>query len=312
MPVKAIYYNEFGSLDVLEYGELERPELGPDSVLVQIAAASVNPVDWKLMSGGLRSRMTSVFPVVPGWDLAGVVREIGPSVTRVSVGDNVYGYARMDFVHHGTFAEYAAVPERVLAERPSSLSYADAAAIPLAGLTAYQALVHRLHLDAEDRLVVIGGAGGVGTFAIQIARALGADVYATGSPNNHSYLEDLGAHPIEHLPHSRQTLATIKPTAVLDLYGGEPLQSTIGLLGGAERIATIADPTIVAKGGHYVFVQPSSNDLDALTDLANSGQLHVEIQEHFALADTKAAFEASMKGHVRGKLVIEIAELEHR
>lgn len=310
--MKAIYYNTFGALDVLEYGELDRPELGPDSVLVQVAAASVNPVDWKVMSGGLRSRMTSVFPVVPGWDLAGIVQEVGPSVTQVRVGDEVFGYARMDFVHHGTFAEFTAVPERVLAQRPTSLSYGEAAALPLAGLTAYQALVHRLHLDAEDRLLVIGGAGGVGGFAIQIARSLGAEVYATGSPGNHGYLASLGAHPVAHPTDARQTLATIKPTAVLDLYGGEPLQESINLLKGAERIATIADPSIVAHGGHYVFVQPSSNDLDALSNLVNSGQLHVEIQEHFALAETKAAFAASMEGHVRGKLVIDVATLEPR
>ncbi|WP_276942004.1 NADP-dependent oxidoreductase [Ferrimicrobium acidiphilum] len=307
--MKAVYYQRFGALDVLEFGELDRPELGPDTVLVQVAAASVNPVDWKLMSGGLSKSMTSVFPVVPGWDLAGIVREIGPSVTAVRVGDEVWGYARMDFVHHGTFAEFAAVPERVLARRPPTLSFGEAAAVPLAGLTAYQALVNRLHLDASDRLLVIGGAGGVGSFAIQIAKALGATVYATGSTKNQEYLASLGANPIDHSVDHQEALAKARPTAVFDLYGGESLNAGMRLLGGSSRAATIADPSIVAHGGHYVFVRPSPSDLDALSELIEHGKLRIEIQERFALANTKDAFSTSMDGHVRGKLVIDVADL---
>lgn len=307
--MQAVYYQKFGTLDVLEYGELDRPQLGPDSVLVQVAATSVNPVDWKLISGGLSERMTSVFPVVPGWDLAGVVSEIGPSVTEFKVGDRVWGYARMDFVHHGTFAEFAAVPERVLTICPPSLSFGEAAAVPLAGLTAYQALVHRLHINTSDRLLVIGGAGGVGSFAIQIARALGAAVYATGSTRNQEYLASLGAQPIDHTKDHLQSLADAQLTAVLDLYGGRPLEASIQLLGGSNQVATIADPSIVAKGGHYVFVRPSQDDLKALGDLIEQGKLRIEIQEHFSLAKAKEAFETSMDGHVRGKLVIDVADL---
>ncbi|MEX6430866.1 MULTISPECIES: NADP-dependent oxidoreductase [Ferrimicrobium] len=307
--MNAVYYQQFGSLDVLDFGDLDVPQLGPDSVLVQVAAASVNPVDWKVMSGGLSTRITSVFPVVPGWDLAGVVREVGPSVTQVEVGDAVWGYARMDYVHHGTFAEFTAVPERVLAPRPPSLTASEAAAMPLAALTAYQALVHRIQLNAEDKLLVIGGAGGVGGFAIQIARALGATVYATGSLQNHSYLESLGAHPVKHGVEQLKALNAEGLTAVLDLYGGEPLQEGIRLLKGAKRVVTIADPTIIAQGGHYVFVQPSRTDLDALSALVQHDQLHAHIQEHFPLEQVKAAFAVSMEGHVRGKLVIDIAEI---
>jgi NADPH:quinone reductase-like Zn-dependent oxidoreductase len=307
--MKAVYYQKFGALEALEFGELDRPQLGPDTVLVQVAASSVNPVDWKLMSGGLSKSMTSVFPVVPGWDLAGIVREIGPSVTDVQVGDKVWGYARMDFVHHGTFAEFAAVPERVLARRPPTLSFGEAAAVPLAGLTAYQALVHRLHLNASDRLLVIGGAGGVGSFAIQIAKALGATVYATGSTRNQEYLGSLGANPIDHTVDHRESLANARLTAVFDLYGGESLEASMQLLGGSSRVATIADPSIVARGGHYVFVRPSPNDLDELGKLIEDGKIRIEIQEHFALANAKDAFATSMDGHVRGKLVIDVADL---
>jgi NADPH:quinone reductase-like Zn-dependent oxidoreductase len=307
--MKAIYYQQFGSPEVLEYGELDTPELGPDSVLVRIGAASVNPVDWKVMSGGLSSRIPSVFPVVPGWDLAGVVHEVGPSVTRVKVGDKVWAYARMDFIHHGTFAAFAAVPERVLANQPASLTSTEAAAVPLAGLTAYQALIHRLHLHEGDKLLVIGGAGGVGGFAIQIARSIGATVYATGSKPNHDYLASLGARPIDHGVEQLTALSSVGLTAVLDLYGGAPLEESIRLLRGADRIATIADPAIVAQGGHYVFVQPSSGDLDALSKLVERDQLHPEIQARFPLEETRAAFAMSMEGHVRGKLVIEVADL---
>ncbi len=306
--MKAIYYDQFGSKDVLRYGELEYPQLGPDSVIVKIAASSVNPVDWKLMSGGLSSRMTSVFPVVPGWDLAGTVAEVGPSVTKFKTGDEVWGYVRMDFVHHGTFAEFTSVPERVLALRPSTLPRHVGAAVPLAGLTAYQALVHRLHISGEDRLLVIGGAGGVGGFAIQIARACGATVFATGSARNHEYLATLGATPLNHLESSWSEVSANGVNAVLDLYGGQSLGLSIDGLGGADRVATVAGPSIVALGGHYVFVKPSPEDLDELGHLIVDGQLRVEIQQRFSLSQAKSALATSMEGHVRGKLVIDIGE----
>jgi NADPH:quinone reductase-like Zn-dependent oxidoreductase len=306
--VKALYYEQFGSPDVLRYGELQEPQLGPDSVMVKVAATSVNPVDWKLMSGGLSSRMTSVFPVVPGWDLAGTVTEVGPSVTQVKVGDEVWGYVRMDYVHCGTFAQFVSVPERVLALRPPTVSVAHAAAVPLAGLTAYQALIHRLQLSSQDRLLLLGGAGGVGGFAIQIARSLGATVYATGSERNHEYLESLGARPLSHLESSWKELRGAGISAVFDLYGGESLGLAITALGGAERVVTVADPSIVGRGGHYVFVKPSPQDLDSLGDLIVKGKVRVEIQQRFSLHEAKRAVEVSRDGHVRGKLVVEVEQ----
>ncbi|WP_229868307.1 alcohol dehydrogenase catalytic domain-containing protein, partial [Streptomyces chryseus] len=137
--MKAIIYRTYGAPDVLEYADVPNPKLGPDAVLVRVRAAAVNPVDWKIQAGYLDSALDAVFPVVPGWDVAGVVEQVGVGVTEFAPGDEVMGYVREDFVSRGTFAEYVAAPVRTLARKPAALTFEQAAGLPLAGLTAYQA-----------------------------------------------------------------------------------------------------------------------------------------------------------------------------
>lgn len=193
--MKAITYRTYGGPDVLEYGDVPDPKLGPDTVLIRVKAASVNPVDWKIQAGYLDGVMDTVFPVIPGWDVAGVVEEAGVGVTEFAPGDEVIGYAREDFVSRGTFAEYVAAPVRTLARKPVGLSFEEAAGLPLAGLTAYQALTRALNVGSGDTVLVHAAAGGVGSLAVQIARALGARVIGTASERNHDYLRGLGAEP---------------------------------------------------------------------------------------------------------------------
>lgn len=160
--MKAISYSRYGGPEVLEYGERPEPKVGPDSVLVKVRAAAVNPVDWKAREGYIDTLFEPVFPVIPGWDVSGVVVQPGIAVTEFAVGDEVMGYVREDFVSRGTFAEYVAAPVRTLARKPLNLSFEQAAGLPLAGLTAYQVLRGALKVNSGDTVLVHAAAGGSG------------------------------------------------------------------------------------------------------------------------------------------------------
>lgn len=309
--MKAIQYRTYGGPEVLEFGEVEEPKIGPDWVKVAVRAASINPVDWKLASGGLDGALDVFFPVTPGWDVAGVVEEVGPAVTELVVGDEVFGYVRKDAVRGGTYAEKVSAPIRTLTHKPSNMSFAEAAAIPLAGLTAYQSLVHCLEVGTGDTVLVHAAAGGVGSFAVQIAAAQGARVIGTASEGNHDYVRGLGGEPIAYgdglLDRVRQ-LAPGGVDAIFDTVGGETLALSGDLLAGnaAGRVVSIADPGVKELGGTYVFVRPNVADLDDLAALAQRGKLTVEIAASYPLAEAARAWEASMGGHTRGKIVLTV------
>ncbi|MEU3727739.1 alcohol dehydrogenase catalytic domain-containing protein, partial [Streptomyces sp. NPDC031705] len=195
--MRAMTYETYGGTEVLAESRLPVPKVAPGEVLVRVRCAAVNPVDWKIMSGGLDGMMDTVFPVVPGWDVAGTVERVGIDAPEFTPGDEVMGYARKDWVHGGTFAEFVSVPVRCLAPKPASLDWGQAAGLPLAGLTAYQ-LLTRLGTGAGDTVLVHGAAGGVGSLGVQIARALGARVIGTASPRNHDRLRELGCEPVAY------------------------------------------------------------------------------------------------------------------
>src|SRR5918911_1565672 len=191
--MRGIAYDRFGDLDVLTLrDDLPDPPVGPDTVLVRVHAAGVNPVDLLIRSGGLAGAFPHHFPIVPGWDVAGVVETAGPAVVDFAEGEEVFGYVRRDDVQWGTQAELVPAPQRCLAHKPQSLSFAEAGALPLAGLTAYQALTEALEVAEGDRVLVHRAAGGVGFNAVQIAVALDAHVLGTASPRNHGFLRDAG------------------------------------------------------------------------------------------------------------------------
>jgi NADPH:quinone reductase-like Zn-dependent oxidoreductase len=304
--MKAVSYRSYGGPEVLEVGELPDPKLGPDSVLIRVKAASVNPVDWKIQHGYLDAALDVVFPVVPGWDVAGVVERTGAGVTEFSVGDEVYGYVRKDSVQGGTFAELVAAPVRTVARKPANLSWAEAAAVPLAGLTALQSL-DALAVRAGDTVLVHAAAGGVGMFAVQIAVARGARVIGTASTRNHDFLRGLGAEPVaygEGLADAVRALAPEGVDAALDLVGGEAVPVSRELLTTRSRIASIIDASVTGDGGRYVFVRPDSGDLDTLRGLAETGKLKVEIAHTFPLEEAAKAQELSATGHTRGKIAL--------
>ncbi|MEE1784951.1 NADP-dependent oxidoreductase [Streptomyces sp. SP17BM10] len=307
--MKAITYRGYGGPDVLEYGDVPEPKLGPDSVLVRVAAASVNPVDWKIQAGYLDSALDVVFPVIPGWDVAGVVEQVGVGVTEFAPGDEVMGYVREDLVRRGTFAEYVAAPVRTLARKPAGLDFAQAAGLPLAGLTGYQALTRALEVKPGETVLIHAAAGGVGSLAVQIAVALGARVIGTASERNHDYLRTLGAEPVAYGDGLADRVRALAPNgldAVLDLIGGEALQISPALLSDGGRLASVADGAVLALGGRYVFVRPDVADLSALADLAETGRLTVEVAATFPLEQAADAQRLNAAGHTRGKIVVTI------
>jgi len=307
--MRAISYSRYGGSDVLELTDLPTPKVGPDTVLVRVRAASVNPVDWKVRQGYLDAIMDVTFPVVPGWDVAGVVERVGLDTPELSVGDEVFGYVRKDWVQGGTFAEYVSAPVRTLARKPASLSFEEAAAVPLAGLTAWQS-IHRAGVASGQTVLVHAAAGGVGQFAVQIARVLGARVIGTASPANHDHLRELGAEPVAYgdgLVERVRSLAPQGVHVVLD-YGSDDLVATTrALLAPGGTIASIVDAAARDElGGHYVWVRPSSTDLAALGELLADGRVRVDVGQVFELADAAAAHEASATGHTRGKIVVTV------
>jgi NADPH:quinone reductase-like Zn-dependent oxidoreductase len=307
--MKAAIYDEYGSADVLQVREVDDPPVGPDTVLVRARATSVNPVDYKVREGYLRGAFPHHLPIIPGWDVAGVVEAVGPAVrTGLEVGDEVYGYVRRDDVCFGTAAELVPAPERTVVRRPVNVSFEEAAAVPLAGGTAYQALVEALDVRRGERVLIHAASGGVGHFAVQIAKHLGAHVIGTASPGNHDALRELGADEVLDYhagPVSEQLSAPVD--AVLDLVGGDALADAPRQVAGGTRIASVIDPdTVLGLGGSYVFVRPDRATLDALRGLVEDGHVRVVLSGTFDLDDIAEAHRAAEKGNGPGKVAVTI------
>ncbi|GAC01960.1 putative oxidoreductase [Gordonia namibiensis NBRC 108229] len=312
--MRAITYSRFGGPDVLEITDLPTPKVGPDSVLVRVRASSVNPVDWKIREGHLAEVLDTVFPVVPGWDVAGVVEQVGLDTPEFQVGDEVFGYVRKDLVGGevagGTFADLVVAPVRTLAHKPAGWSFEEAAAVPLAGLTAYQT-IRRAGVQSGHTVLVHAAAGGVGSFAVQIAKSLGARVIGTASESNHDYLRSLGAEPTTYgdgLADRVRELAPDGVDVVLDYVGGDAIDSVPDVLRDGGTVASIIDARARDEfGGEYVWVRPDAADLAELGRLGDAGDLKPEIAEVFDLPDASAAHERSQSGHVRGKIVVRVS-----
>ncbi|MBT2584949.1 NADP-dependent oxidoreductase [Arthrobacter sp. ISL-95] len=305
--MKAITYSHYGSPDVLELTERPMPRVGPGMVLVKVKATSVNPVDWKIMAGYLDSFMDLQFPAIPGWDVAGTVEAVGIDAPHFKPGDEVISYGRKDYVHGGSFAEYIALPERLLARKPKSLDWNESAGLPLAGLTAFQVL-NRLGLTSGETVLIHGGSGGVGSLAIQIAVVRGAKVIATSSEKNHDFLRSLGAEPVAYGEGLAERVKALRPEGVdvvADFVGGN-LDATLEVLAGNGRHASIADNEVEAHGGTWMWVNPVGAELQQLADLVDEHRIRVEVDTALPLAEAADAFRLNMEGHTRGKIVVAV------
>jgi NADPH:quinone reductase-like Zn-dependent oxidoreductase len=301
-------FDRFGDESVLTIrDDLPEPPVGPDVVLIRSHAAGVNPVDLSIRRGYLTEAYPHHLPIIPGWDLAGVVEQVGPAVVDFVPGDEVFAYVRRDDVQWGTTADRVPVPLRCVAHKPSSLSFAEAGALPLAGLTAYQTLTEALHVGEGDRVLVHRAAGGVGFFAVQIAVALGATVVGTASPRNHGFLRDAGAAEVLDYSAGPISAQLSEPVdAVLDLVGGDTLRDAPRQVRDPARIVSVVDPSVLELGGRYVFVRPDQHDLEELARMADAGQLRVPIAKAFPLEQIADAHRMVGGGHVRGKVVVTL------
>ncbi|HWK24973.1 MAG TPA: NADP-dependent oxidoreductase [Solirubrobacter sp.] len=311
--MRAIAVKEWGGRDRLELLEVEPPPVAPDGVLVRVRAAALNPVDYKVREGYLAGLFPYHFPVILGWDAAGTVERVGPAVTWFKPGDRVYGYCRRQDLQYGTYAELTSVPEGYVAHMPPELSFEAAAALPLAGLVSHQSL-ERLGLRGGESLYLTGGAGGVGHLAIQLARARGARVIASGSPQSHDFIRSLGAEPVDYadpeLAARVRELTDGGADAAFDLFGGAVQEQAFAALRRGGRLVSIATPPEprehVETG--YVFVRPSGYDLgEVITPLVNDGGLVAHVSGTYPLEQVAAAHERLEGGHVRGKLVLTVA-----
>ncbi|WP_031155575.1 NADP-dependent oxidoreductase [Streptomyces xanthophaeus] len=306
--MKAITYHAYGTSPELNLVDVPEPKVGPGEVLVRVKAAGVNPVDWKLAAGYLDPILEVRYPVIPGWDVAGVVEAVGPDTFDYAVGDEVYGYVRKEWVELGTYAELVTAPVRTLARKPRELTFEQAAGIPLAGLTAYQSLT-RVKARAGETVVIHSAAGGTGSLGVQIAVALGLRVIGTAGAHNHDYLRSLGAEPVlygEGLADRIRELAPEGIDAGLDFYGDGVVEVLQSLVKERDRVVSIADYEAAAKGAHQLWVRPDTADLTFLAELADSGRLTVNVEHALPLEQAAKAWELSAAGRTRGKIVLTV------
>jgi NADPH:quinone reductase-like Zn-dependent oxidoreductase len=311
--MRAVVNPRPGGPEELRVAEVERPEPIPTEVLVSQRAAGVNPVDWKVRSGNSYRAILGPPPVILGWDVAGVVEEVGGGVTRFAPGDRVFGMPWFPRAARA-YAEYVTSPSRQLARIPDRMSFEEAGGLPLAGLTAWQALVETGAVGAGDRVLVHAGAGGVGHLAVQIAKARGAEVIATARARNHDFLAALGVDEAIDYTEADFADAVSGVDVVLDLIGGEDY--------GLRSLATLREGglLIVAPGGVFdavgaaareqgkrvtsILVEPDRAGLEALAAFHAEGRLRVEVAERIPFADARGAHELSEAGGLRGKLVL--------
>ena len=282
----------------LVFERLERPEPGPREALVRVHAAAItrDELDWP----------AERLPAIPSYELSGVVAAVGPDVDEVGVGDQVF--ALSDFDRDGAAAEYAIVASAFLAPKPRKLSHVESAAIPLAGLSAWQGLVVHGELSEGQRLLVHGAAGGVGHLAVQLARARGAYVIGTASEGNLEAVRGFGADEVIDYASVRFEDAVEDVDLVFDTAGGERLARSPAVLRDGGRLVSVAEepPRSPGVASIYFVVEPNRGQLAELASLADQGSLRPAIGEVFPLADARAAFEWSLAAHGRGKIVLRV------
>lgn len=307
--MRALTYSHYGEPRVLSLSDVPVPKVGPGCVLVKVHRAAVNPVDWKLMAGGVDGLLDVVFPVVPGWDVSGEIAALGPDVPEFEVGDRVASYARKDVVSGGTFAEYVAVPATSVAHVPDGVALDVAAALSLTGLTALRC-VETLGVTGQDTVLIHAASGGVGYIASQLAVATGATVIGTASPRHHDKLRAVGVTPLAHGDGLTERIREVAPagvSAVLDLVGGV-LGTTLAVLGEGGRHVSIADPAVEEHGGQWIWVRPDGPRLTHLLDLVAQGALDVDVDRTFPLESGAEALELSRSGAARGKIVLTVTD----
>jgi NADPH:quinone reductase-like Zn-dependent oxidoreductase len=308
--MKAIVAHEYGGPEVLKFEEVPRPEPKENEALVRVIASGVNPADPLTLSGKYAREFGTHLPLIPGYDIAGIVEKTGVKVTKLKGGDAIYGYPTFG----GGWAEYVTVTEGEVAAKPASLSFAEAAAVPVGALTAWQALVDVAQLRAGQIILIHGGSGGVGSFAVQIAKARGARVIATASTANQDLLKQLGADvTIDYTKTKFEEIAK-DVDAVLDPVGKETLARSYGVVkkgGIVMSLVARPDPVELKKReirGAGISVHPDAEDLTEIAHLIDAGKIKPVVTKVLPLSEGIAAQQQAATHHTRGKVVLRIAD----
>ena len=305
--MKAAYIERHGGPDVFKYGDLPDPKAGPGEVVVDIVAASVNAADWKSRGGDYGS---AKFPYVLGRDFSGVISAVGEGVHDLRVGDAVFGVCEAG--QEGTYAEKIAMKAAVVAKKPDAMSHVDAAALALAGLTAMSAIEETLQLQRGETILIQGGAGGVASFGIQLAKHIGARVITTASATNHDYLRKLGADEIIDYNTTDFTQAVKNCDAVFDTVGGDVTQRSFAVLKPGGRAAFIASGTQAPKPNRDDVkslrppVKRARKPLERIADLFLAGVIRTPEIKLYRLSEASDAHRVSQSRHLRGKLVFQV------
>ena len=306
--------HSYGGPEVLQYEDAPRPQLRKDEVLIRVHAAGVNPLDWKVRAGLSNGTVQHKLPLIPGWDVSGVVDEVGAGASQFKKGDEVIAMA--DPTRDGAYGDYIAVCEAALAPKPKSLHHVRAAAVPLSALTAWRSLFYLGHLQSRQRILIHGASGGVGHFVVQLAKWKGAHVLATASTKNQELLRKLGAD--ETIDYTSQKFEEVaeKVDLVLDTIGGDTQQRSWRVLNKGGALVSLVQLPSEQKArrfgvrGILCSVQPDGVQLSKIAELIDSAKLKPIIDRILPLSEARRAHELSQNGHIRGKIVLRVKDVQ--
>lgn len=309
--MKAVRMHSYGGPEVLVYEDAPRPYPASGEVLVRVHAAGVNSLDWKIRFGQMRGMLDFQLPIILGSDAAGVVEAVGQGVTALQVGQEVYGM--MDRSRSGSYAEYALGHVEAIALKPKTLDYVEAASVPAVALTAWQALFDLGNLSEGQTILVHGAAGGVGIFAVQLAKWKGARVVATASAPTVDMVRDLGADEVIDYKATPFEQAVSDVDVVLDILGGDTRERSWGVLKpGGILVSTVPPPPEVTDEsgwrGEMVMVQPNAAQLTEIAKLLDAGEIRTVVEQVLPLANVRQALELSQGGHTHGKIVLQVVD----
>jgi NADPH:quinone reductase-like Zn-dependent oxidoreductase len=308
--MKAVCIYSYGGPDVLVYEDAPRPHPGDGEVLVRVHAAGINPVDWKIREGHFKEKLHHALPLVLGWDVSGRIEALGSGLTRLKAGDEIF--SRPDISRDGAYAEFIVIKESEAALKPKSIDHVHAAALPLAGLTAWQSLFDAGGLSAGQRVLIHAAAGGVGNLAVQLAKEKGAHVIGTASARNHDFLRKLGVDQVVDYQTVRFEEVVQAVDVVFDTIGGDVQERSWKVLKrGGILISIVSPPPVAVAAAHgvrqaFVFTQPNAAQLDEIAKLADADKLKAFVETVLPLSDAIRGQKLSECGHTRGKTVLRV------
>lgn len=311
--MKALQMKQYGGTDVLEVNQnVTKPVAGKGQVLIEVHAASINPIDWKIRAGYLKEHLPLTMPATLGGDVAGVVAGVGESVSGLNVGDRVYGYASLVSGGSGSFAEFVAAAISTVAPAPQKVNFIQTAALPLVGASAVQAIEQHIKLQRGQRILIHGGAGGIGSVAIQVAKTIGAYVSTTAMADDRAFVQELGADEVIDYKKEAFEEKLTNFDAVFDTVGGDTTDKSFKVLKKGGTLVSMLgqpNPTLTKQYGVTAIGQMTHVTTEVLKRLAqhvDSGAIKIHVDQVFTLDQAKQGFQLLEEGHARGKVVLEV------